>query len=117
LPTQNYALIAWLVSIDKFFWGFGAVGLMTYFVQQVAPGPYRTAHLTIGSAIMGFNMMFTGMISGGIAKFFGYKTFFILVLIGASIPSIIAMLFAPFHHPDTTGPTDEETPDPAAASV
>jgi PAT family beta-lactamase induction signal transducer AmpG len=115
-PTQNYALIASLVSIEKFFWGFGAVGLMIYFVQQVAPGPYRTAHLTIGSAIMALNMSFTGMISGTMAKHLGYKTFFLVVLIGASIPSLIATFFAPFHHADTTGPVDEEPPEPAAAS-
>jgi len=100
---DSYALIATAVTIEKFFWGFGAVGLMIYMMQQVAPGPYRTAHYTFGSALMGLNMMLTGMISGKVQEILGYKTFFIGVLI-AAIPSILVTLYAPFHHPDSAGP-------------
>jgi MFS transporter, PAT family, beta-lactamase induction signal transducer AmpG len=61
---ESYPLIATAVTLEKFFWGFGAVGLMIYMMQQVSPGPYRTAHYTFGSALMGLNMMLTGMVSG-----------------------------------------------------
>ncbi|MEI6607679.1 MAG: MFS transporter [Verrucomicrobiota bacterium] len=100
---DSYALIATAVTIEKFFWGFGAVGLMIYMMQQVAPGPYRTAHYTFGSALMGLNMMLTGMLSGKVQEMLGYRTFFIGVLI-AAIPSILVTLYAPFHHPDSAGP-------------
>jgi PAT family beta-lactamase induction signal transducer AmpG len=97
---DSFALVATAVTIEKLFWGFGAVGLMIYMMQQVAPGPYRTAHYTFGSALMGLNMMLTGMLSGTIQEMLGYKAFFIAVL-AAAIPSIIVTLMAPFHHPDS----------------
>jgi PAT family beta-lactamase induction signal transducer AmpG len=100
---ESFALVATAVTIEKFFWGFGAVGLMIYMMQQVAPGPYRTAHYTFGSALMGLNMMLTGMLSGMIQEMLGYKAFFIGVLL-AAIPSIIVTVMAPFHHPDAGKP-------------
>jgi PAT family beta-lactamase induction signal transducer AmpG len=108
--TQSYPAVATLVTIEKFFWGFGAVGLMIYLMQQVAPGPYRTAHYTFGTAIMGLNMMLTGMLSGSVQEWLGYKTFFVCVLV-AAIPSVLVTLFAPFHHPDSAGPG--AVPEPA----
>ena len=100
--TQSYPLIATVVTIEKFSWGFGAVGLMIYMMQQVAPGPYKTAHYTFATAFMGLNMMLTGMVSGGIQQWIGYRTFFIMVL-AAAIPSILATIYAPFHHSHATG--------------
>jgi PAT family beta-lactamase induction signal transducer AmpG len=102
LPA-SYPLIATCVTIEKLSWGFGAVGLMIYMMQQVSPGPYRTAHYTFGSALMGLNMMLTGMVSGKVQEMLGYKTFFICVLV-AAVPSILVTLYAPFHHPDSTEP-------------
>jgi MFS transporter, PAT family, beta-lactamase induction signal transducer AmpG len=105
--TRSYPLIATVVTIEKFAWGFGAVGLMIYMMQQVAPGPYKTAHYTFATAFMGLNMMLTGMVSGAIQQLIGYRAFFILVLI-AAIPSILATIYAPFHHPDSTSTTPGE---------
>jgi PAT family beta-lactamase induction signal transducer AmpG len=101
---ESFTLVATAVTIEKLFWGFGAVGLMIYTMQQVAPGPYRTAHYTFGSALMGLNMMLTGMLSGAVQEMLGYKVFFIAVL-AAAIPSIIVTLMAPFHHPDSREPS------------
>jgi MFS transporter, PAT family, beta-lactamase induction signal transducer AmpG len=91
-----YAVIAACVSVDKFFWGMGVVGLSIYMMQQIAPGPYRTAHYTFASALMGLNMMLTGMISGTIEEWLGYRSFFIAVLL-MILPSILVTLAAPFH--------------------
>jgi PAT family beta-lactamase induction signal transducer AmpG len=102
--TQSYSLIASLVTAEKLFWGFGAVGQMIYMMQQIAPGPYRTAHYTFATAFMGFNMMFTGMISGKVEELVGYKTFFVIALLAASVPSLLATLLAPFHQHDSAGP-------------
>ena len=93
---SSYGLIATCVSIDKFFWGVGVVGLSIYMMQQIAPGPYRTAHYTFASALMGLNMMLTGMISGKFEEWLGYRSFFVVVLLMA-IPSILVTLAAPFH--------------------
>jgi PAT family beta-lactamase induction signal transducer AmpG len=93
---SSYGVIATCVSVDKFFWGIGVVGLSIYMMQQIAPGPYRTAHYTFASALMGLNMMLTGMISGKVEEWLGYRSFFIVVLLMA-IPSILVTLAAPFH--------------------
>ena len=94
-PTA-YSLIATCVSIDKFFWGMGVVGLSIYMMQQIAPGPYRTAHYTFASALMGLNMMLTGMISGKVEEWLGYRNFFIAVML-MIIPSVLVTLAAPFN--------------------
>ncbi len=96
-------IITSIVTLEKFGWGFGAVGHMIYMMQQIAPGPYKTAHYTFATAFMGFCMMATGMLSGVIQKAVGYQAFFVVVLV-AALPSLLATLFAPFHHKDVTGP-------------
>ena len=117
MQTHSYPLIASLVAAEKFFWGFGAVGQTIYMMQQIAPGPYKTAHYTFATAFMGFNMMFTGMISGKVEELVGYKTFFILALVVASIPSVLATLFAPFHHTDSAGPNATKLPEKTRAAA
>lgn len=94
---SSYALIAVALSVEKFFWGIGVVGLSIYMMQQIAPGPYRTAHYTFASALMGLNMMLTGMVSGKLGEILGYRSFFIAVLLMA-IPSILVTVAAPFPH-------------------
>lgn len=107
--TQDarYAAVATLVTIDKLFWGIGAVGLIVYMMQQVSPGPFRTAYYTFASAIMGLNMMATGYVSGTLAEMMGYKAFFWGVL-ACIIPSLAVTLMAPFHHPDATSETSDD---------
>jgi len=100
LPTSN-ALITAVVTIEQLGWGIGAVGHMIYMMQQIAPGPYKTAHYTFATALMGACMMITGAVSGYIQTAVGYQWFFIIVLIAAA-PSILATILAPFHHPDVT---------------
>jgi len=102
LPS-NYCVIAGIVTLEKLGWGIGCVGHMIYMMQQMAPGPYRTAHYTFATALMGACMMTTGAVSGYIQSWCGYQWFFIIVLIAAA-PSILVTLLAPFHHPDSAGP-------------
>jgi len=98
LPTNTY-LITVIVTIEQLGWGIGAVGHMIYMMQQIAPGPYKTAHYTFATALMGACMMSTGAVSGFLQKALGYQWFFVVVLI-AALPSLLATLFAPFHHED-----------------
>ena len=106
LPS-NYYMIAGIVTLEKLGWGIGCVGHMIYMMQQIAPGPYRTAHYTFATALMGACMMTTGAVSGYIQSWCGYQWFFIIVLI-AAVPSILVTLLAPFHHPDSVGPEGEK---------
>lgn len=103
LQPTSYSLITAVVTVEKLGWGIGCVGHMIYMMQQIAPGPYKTAHYTIATALMGACMMITGAVSGYIEKAVGYKWFFIIVLI-AALPSLLVTLLAPFHHPDSAGP-------------
>jgi len=70
-------------------------------MQQIAPGPYQTAHYTFATALMGACMMITGAVSGYVQTAVGYQWFFIIVLLAAA-PSILATMLAPFNHPDVT---------------
>lgn len=107
LQPTSYSLITGIVTLEKLGWGIGCVGHMIYMMQQIAPGPYKTAHYTIATALMGACMMITGAVSGYIETAVGYKWFFIIVLIAAA-PSLLVTLFAPFHHPDSAGPGSEK---------
>jgi PAT family beta-lactamase induction signal transducer AmpG len=98
---SSMSIITAVVIIEQLGWGIGAVGHMIYMMQQIAPGPYKTAHYTFATALMGACMMVTGAVSGYIQKAVGYQAFFILVLVGAA-PSLLATLLAPFKHPDVT---------------
>jgi PAT family beta-lactamase induction signal transducer AmpG len=98
---DSLSVITVVVVIEQLGWGVGAVGHMIYMMQQIAPGPYKTAHYTFATALMGACMMTTGAVSGYIQKAVGYQWFFVIVLIAAT-PSILATLFAPFFHPDVT---------------
>jgi MFS transporter, PAT family, beta-lactamase induction signal transducer AmpG len=96
---SNPWMIALAVAIEKFFFGVGAVGLMIYMMQQLAPGKYVTAHYAFGTGLMGLCMMFTGAISGALQEHLGYVQYFVFVMI-ATIPSFIVTWFAPFNHPE-----------------
>jgi len=100
MPT-DMTIITAVVIIEQLGWGIGAVGHMIYMMQQIAPGPYKTAHYTFATALMGACMMSTGAVSGFVQKAVGYQWFFIIVLLAAT-PSLVATLLAPFHHPDVT---------------
>lgn len=70
---------------------------MIYMMQQLAPGKYATAHYAFGTALMGFCMMTTGMVSGYIQKLLGgYVEYFWFVML-ATIPSFVVTWLAPFH--------------------
>ena len=92
---KNHALIALVVTIEKLGYGFGSVGHMLYMMQQVAPGPYRTAHFAFATGIMGLCMMLTGMVSGVLQEALGYQQFFVFVVV-ASVPPVLLALAAPF---------------------
>jgi len=94
MPT-GVGEIYFLVMLDKFGMGFGEVGLMLYLMQQVAPGPFRTAHYAFGTGLMNLGYTVGGLPSGWVQEHVGYVTFFILVMICA-IPSFVATWLAPF---------------------
>ena len=105
-PTQIW-LIGSVFFIEKICWGFGAVGLMIYMMQQMAPGPYRTAHYAFSTGL-GLNlcMVVTGSLSGYLQTRVGYKVYFMLALV-AAIPSILFTSLAPFNNSTSDKPEEE----------
>jgi PAT family beta-lactamase induction signal transducer AmpG len=106
-PDSVLAISAGVV-IEKFFFGFGAVGFMIYLMQQLAPGKYATTHYAFGTGLMGLCGMVTGVLSGYLQEMMGYVTYFVFVMV-ATIPSFIVCWKAPFYH-------DDGTPEPASAA-
>jgi PAT family beta-lactamase induction signal transducer AmpG len=92
---ESHALITAVVTMEKLGWGFGAVGHMIYMMQQMAPGPFKTAHYTFATAFMGLCMMLTGMVSGALQHALGYQAFFAVVL-ACALPSTAVTLLAPW---------------------
>ncbi|MDN4059224.1 MFS transporter [Massilia sp. YIM B02769] len=98
LPSSLVLITAGVV-IEKFFFGFGAVGFMIYLMQQLAPGKYTTTHYAFGTGVMGLCGLVTGVVSGHLQEWLGYVHYFVFVMV-ATIPSFLATWFAPFYHDD-----------------
>jgi len=91
----DYSTIATLVSIEKFGYGFGFIGNMVYMMQQLAPGRCTMTHYAFATALMNLMLVPTTMISGPLAEWLGFSTFFLVVMF-ASVPSVLAAWRAPF---------------------
>jgi PAT family beta-lactamase induction signal transducer AmpG len=90
-----YSVIVTMVSIEKFGYGFGFIGNMVYMMQQFAPGRCTMTHYAFATALMNFVLAPTTMISGPLAEWLGFSTFFLVVMF-ASVPSVWAACTAPF---------------------
>jgi len=104
LPSSLLLITAGVV-IEKFFFGFGAVGFMIYLMQQLAPGKYTTTHYAFGTGVMGLCGLVTGVVSGHLQEWLGYVHYFVFVMV-ATIPSFLATWFAPFYHDDGVSAPD-----------
>ena len=102
LPS-SLMLVTLGVVVEKFFFGFGAVGFMIYLLQPLAPGKDTTPHYAFGTGLMGLCNLVTGVVSGHLQEMMGYVSYFVFVMV-ATIPSFLATWFAPFHHDDGSEP-------------
>ncbi|HXX66067.1 MAG TPA: hypothetical protein VEK07_02740 [Polyangiaceae bacterium] len=91
----DYATIVTAVSIEKFGYSFGFVGNMVYMMQQLAPGRSTMTHYAFATSLMNLMLVPTNMISGPLAEWLGFSTFFFVVMF-ASVPSAWAAFRAPF---------------------
>lgn len=91
----SFTTVATLVTIEKFGYSFGFVANMLYMMQQISPGKYHMTHYAYCTAIMNLTLIPTQMASGFLADHMGFQTFF-LVVMAASIPSVLGAYFAPF---------------------
>ena len=84
-----------LVTIEKFFYSFGFIANMLYMMQQISPGKYHMTHYAFCTAIMNLVLWPTTAVSGFLADYLGYLSFFTVVMF-ATIPSFLAAWYAPF---------------------
>jgi len=92
LPDQ-VLVVSVAVALEQFGYGFGFTAYMLYLIY-VSEGEHQTAHFAIGTGLMAAGMMLPGMVSGWIQELFGYRYFFIWVLL-ATIPSFVAAALIP----------------------
>jgi PAT family beta-lactamase induction signal transducer AmpG len=97
-PT-DLTLITGLVSLEYLGYGFGFIGLQLFMMQQIAPGPYRTAHYAFATAIMNIGFLVPSAVSGMLSDRLGYHEFFIWVMI-ATLPSFLVSWLVPFRNTD-----------------
>lgn len=93
LPTQP-AVVAVALGLEMFGYGFGFVGVILVIMQEIAPGPYQTAHYAFGGALMNLGVILPGAVSGWIQQQLGYSSFFLWVLASA-LPAIAMARFLP----------------------
>jgi len=104
----SYDMIALMVGLEKFWYGFGFVGNMLYMMQQIAPGKFKMTHYAFATAFMNLVLVPTQMASGPLADSMGFKSFFLFVFI-AAVPSLAAAWFAPF--PQSESADDDSSVD------
>jgi len=75
---------------------------MIYMMQQIAPGRCTMTHYAFATALMNLVLVPTAMVSGPLAEWLGFSTFFLVVMF-ASVPSVLAAWRAPFPLPDDEG--------------
>lgn len=77
--------LPWVVTlgimVEYLCYGFGFVGLTLFMMQQIAPGKYQMAHYAFANSLMNLSVLLPGLISGTLSEYFGYQTFFLIVLI------------------------------------
>lgn len=93
VQPENFYMIATMVGIEQFGYGFGFTAYMLYMIT-VAEGEHKTAHYAICTGFMALGMMIPGMFSGWLQETVGYQLFFIWVLF-ATIPGLVMLKFLP----------------------
>ena len=77
---QNFLLIASLIAVEQFGYGFGFTAYMLYLIY-FSNGRFKTAHYSICTGFMALGMMLPGMAAGWIADTFSYRTFFVWTMV------------------------------------
>jgi len=93
MPSR-FSVISVAVAAEMFGYGFGAVGLTLFMMQQIAPGPFKTAHYAFATGLMNLGMNLPSMVSGYLSDRLGYRDFFIWVMV-ATIPSFLVTWLVP----------------------
>ncbi len=99
-PT-HLGTIALGVIGENFGYGFGAVGLTLFIMQQVAPSKNQMTHCAFGNSLAMLSLALSGMASGAVSEYLGYLGFFVLAMV-LMVPAILLAWRVPFTHKSHT---------------
>lgn len=80
---ESLAVIASLLGVEMFGYGFGFVGVILFIMQVIASGRYQAAHYALGTGFMQLGFVLSKVVSGDIQQMLGYREFFLWVLLAA----------------------------------
>ncbi|MFI3291400.1 MAG: MFS transporter [Opitutales bacterium] len=83
-PTDNFALISSLVSIEQFGYGLGFSAYMAFMLRAVQ-GKSKTSQYAILSSLMALSLMLGGFFTGFIQEALGYKDFFLWIMLSTLV--------------------------------
>ncbi|MGE5314982.1 MAG: MFS transporter [Acidobacteriota bacterium] len=86
---DNFPLVAALVGMEQFTYGFAFTAYMMYMIK-VSEGEHKTAHYAICTGIMAMGMMIPGMAAGKLQEMLGYQNFFTSVLVSI-VPALLVV--------------------------
>ena len=81
-----------VVVFEKFMFGIGVPAQMIFMMTYLGDGEFRMSHFAFGTGIMAFSIFLSGIFGGLIQSIFGYKLFFMFML----IPTVCAIYFSYF---------------------
>jgi PAT family beta-lactamase induction signal transducer AmpG len=91
VQPESFLLINAAVAIEQFGYGFGFTAYILY-MMLVSEGEHKTAHYAICTGIMALGMMIPGMFSGMLQELWGYKMFFLWIILSTFPGFIVASL-------------------------
>ncbi len=83
-----------IAFIDQFGYGFGFAGYIVYLMRVAQRSSYRTSHYAIATGLGALCIMTAGIFSGIVQSNFGYVGFFTVVIF-ASVPGLLTLLWIP----------------------
>ncbi|MDH5299516.1 MAG: hypothetical protein OEV91_10900 [Desulfobulbaceae bacterium] len=95
VPIGSANLMAVIVvhGFDQFAGGLGTAILMTYLMRLCKPD-YKAAHYAIGTGLMSVSGLYAGVLSGFLAAWLGYGTFFGISFL-MSLPGMALVALVP----------------------
>jgi PAT family beta-lactamase induction signal transducer AmpG len=91
------AAIAITNSVEQFVYGLGTAAYIIFLLDTVKE-EYKASHYAIATALMAFGLLVPGFLSGYLADWLGYQSFFLVSFL-CSIPGIISILYLPLDSP------------------
>src|SRR5262249_10861243 len=92
--TANRWLIGSALGLESFAYGFGALGVMLFMLQQIAPGRHPMAHYAFATSFMSIGLFAPGLLGGWLSEVLGFTGFFVWV-VASSLPSLSVVLGVP----------------------